>query len=69
MCTENPLERLKKELFEIIVNSSKLLLIFAKSSILDVCLGSEYASNLDVMKTVTKVDSSVYIPSHVIRNC
>ena len=32
---------------------------FAKSSISDVCLGSKYASNLNVMKAVAKVDFCV----------
>ena len=41
-----PLQASKVELFAYTVNSLKPLTIFAKSSILDICSGSKYASDI-----------------------
>ena len=44
-----PLQTSKTELFAKIVNGFKLLTVFAKSSILEVCSGSKYASGYNYL--------------------
>ena len=45
-CIENPLEHLGWRILQILVNDSKLKTKLAKSTFLDVWLGSEYASGI-----------------------